>query len=82
MSRINNRIVPPVSNPKHEIKYSKRPTGFSVLTIWGMPDELNFAVQQLEDSKRAYCIEHHSPNDGRVRVWSKSFTGFNWYNGK
>ena len=82
MSKTKTRIVPAVSNAKYKIDYNKRPTEFSALTIWALPDELNFAVQQLEDSKRAYCIEHHSPNDGRVRVWSKSFTGFNWYNGK
>ena len=82
MSKIKNRIVPPVVNAKYEIEYDKRPTGFSALTVWAMPDELNFAVQQLEDSKRTYCIEHHSPSNGRIRVWSKSFTGFNWYIGK
>ena len=82
MSKIKNRIVPPVVNAKYEIEYDKRPTGFSALTVWAMPDELNFAGQQLEDSKRTYCIEHHSPSNGRIRVWSKSFTGFNWYNGK
>ena len=82
MSKIKYRIVPAVSNAKYKIDYDKRPTDFSALTIWAIPDELNFAVQQLEDSKRTYCIEHHSPEDGRVRVWSKSFTGFNWYNGK
>ena len=82
MSKTKTRIVPPVSNAEYEIKFDKRPTEFSALTVWAMPDELNFAVQQLEDSKRTYCIEHYSPNDGRVRVWSKSFTGFNWYNGK
>ena len=82
MNKTKNRIVPAVSNAKYKIDYNKRPTEFSALTIWALPDELNFAVQQLEDSKRTYCIEHHSPSDGRVRVWSKSFTGFNWYNGK
>ena len=82
MNKIKNRIVPAVSNAKYEIEYDKRPTEFSALTIWAIPDELNFAVQQLEDSKRTYCIEHHSPNDGRIRVLTKSFTGFNWYDGK
>ena len=82
VNKIKNKIVPPVVNAKYEIKFDKRPTEFSALTIWAMPDELNFAVKQLEDSERIYCIEHHTPNDGRVRVWSKSFTGFNWYNGK
>jgi len=84
MNKIKNRIVPPVSNAEYEIKFDKRPTEFSALTIWAMPDELNFAVQQLEDAKREYCIEHRTSNnnDNKVRVWSKSYTGFNWYNGK
>ena len=78
MSKIKNRIVPAVSNAKYEIKFDKRPTEFSALTVWAIPDELNFAVQQLEDAKRTYCIENHSPNYGRVRVWTKRFTGANW----
>ena len=81
MSKIKYRIVPAVSNAKYEIEYDKRPTEFSALTIWAIPDELNFAIQQLEDAKRIYCIENHPSNDNRVRVWSKSFTGFNWYSG-
>ena len=56
MSKTKTRIVPPVSNAEYEIKFDKRPTEFSALTVWAMPDELNFAVQQLEDSKRTYCI--------------------------
>ena len=78
MSKIKNRIVPAVSNAKYEIKFGKRPTEFSALTVWAVPDEINFAVRQLEDSERTYCIEHHLPNDGRVRVWTKRFTGENW----
>ena len=78
MSKIKNRIVPAVSNAKYEIKFDKRPTEFSALTVWAVPDELNFAVSQLEDAKRTYCVEHHLPNDGRVRVWTKRFTGENW----
>jgi hypothetical protein len=78
MSEIKNKIVPPVLNHKHEIKYSEKPSNFSVLTIWETPDKLSFAVQQLEDAKRKYCIEHHLPNDGKVRVWTKRFTGLNW----
>jgi len=80
MNKIKYRIVPPVSNAKYEIKYDKRPSDFSALTIWAMPDELNFAIHQLEDAKRPYCIEYRLPsnNDNRVRVWTKSFTGSNW----
>ena len=78
MNKIKNRIVPAVSNAKYEIKFDKRPTEFSALTVWAMPDELNFAVQQLEDAKRTYCIENHSPNNDTVRVWTKRFTGANW----
>ena len=78
MSEIKNRVVPPVPNPEHEIKYSKRPASFSVLTVWAIPDYLNFAVRQLEDAKRAYCIENHIPDDGMVRIWTKRYTGENW----
>ena len=78
MNKIKDRIVPAVSNAKYEIKFGKRPTEFSALTVWAVPDEINFAVRQLEDSERTYCIEHHLPNDGRVRVWTKRFTGENW----
>ena len=84
MNRMKYRIVPAVSDAKYEIEYSERPSNFGALTIWAIPDELNFAVQQLEDAKRKYCIEHRlsSNNDNKIRVWSKSFTGFNWYEGK
>jgi len=78
MSKTKTKIVPPDSNGKYEIKYSKRPSYFSALTIWALPKELNFAIRQLEDSKRAYCIEHHIPSDNRIRVWTKSYTGSNW----
>ena len=78
MSKVKDRIVPPVSDTKHEIEYAERPSNFSALTVWALPNELNFAVQQLEDSKRTYCIEHHLPDDDRIRVWTKSFTGMNW----
>ena len=83
MSRAKCRIVPPVVNAKYEVEYGKRPTNFSVLTVWPPPDELNFVIRQLEDAKREYCIEHHTSNskDNNIRVWSKSFTGFNWYSG-
>ena len=78
MSNIKYRIVPPVSKPKYKIEHNKKPPEFSALTIWATPNELNFAIQQLEDAKRTYCIEHHLPDDGRIRVWSKCFTGENW----
>tara|TARA_R100001086_G_C11715595_1_gene225422 strand:- start:24 stop:278 length:255 start_codon:yes stop_codon:yes gene_type:complete len=78
MSKTKKKIVPPVSNAEYEIEYDKRPTEFSALTVWALPDELNFAVRQLEDAKRTYCVEHHLPEDGRVRVWTKRFTGTNW----
>ena len=78
MHKSKNRIVPAVSVPKYKIKHSKRPPYFSALTVWALPKELNFAIRQLEDSKRAYCIEHHIPSDNRIRVWTKSYTGSNW----
>ena len=78
MSKSKNGIVPPVSNGEYKIEYNKRPSEFRALTIWALPDELDFAVSQLEDAKRTYCIEHHSSNDNRVRVWTKSFVGTNW----
>ena len=82
MRRKKNRIVPAVSDAKYKIKYSKRPPEFRALTVWALPDELNFAVSQLEDSKRTYCIEHHSPDDNRIRVWTKSFIGHYWFEGE
>ena len=82
MSKTKNEIVPPVSNGEYKIEYDKRPPEFSALTVWALPDELDFAVQQLEDSERTYCIEHHSLSDGRVRVWTKSFIGHYWFEGE
>ena len=80
MNRIKYRIVPALSDAKYEIEYSERPSNFGALTIWAIPDELNFAIQQLEDTKRKYCIEHclSSDNDNKIRVWTKRFTGENW----
>ena len=77
-------IVPPDSNSKYELKFDKRPSSFSALTIWAMPDELYFAINQLQNSKRTYCIEYRPPNnsDDKIRVWTQSFTGCNWYDGK
>jgi len=82
MSKTKNEIVPPVSNGEYKIEYDKRPPEFSALTVWALPDELDFAVRQLEDSKRTYCIEHHSPDDNRIRVWTKSFIGHYWFEGE
>ena len=77
-------VVPPDSNSKYELKFDKRPSSFSALTIWAMPDELYFAINQLQNSKRTYCIEYRPPNnsDDKIRVWTQSFTGCNWYDGK
>ena len=82
MSKTKNEIVPPVSKGEYKIEYDKRPPEFSALTVWALPDELDFAVQQLEDSERTYCIEHHSPDDNRIRVWTKSFIGHYWFEGE
>ena len=80
MSKVKYRIVPAVSNAKYKIDYDKRPTDFSALTIWAMPDELYYAVNQLQSAKRTYCIEYRPPSnsDDKIRVWTKSYTGSNW----
>jgi len=84
MSKSKDVIVPPDSNSKYELKFDKRPSGFSALTIWAMPDELYYAINQLQSSKRTYCIEYRPPNnsDDKIRVWTQSYTGCNWYDGK
>ena len=73
-------IVPPDSNSKYELKFDKRPSNFRALTIWAMPDELYYAVNQLQSAKRIYCIEYRpsSNSDDKIRVWTKSYTGSNW----
>ena len=80
MSKSKNGIVPPVSNVEYEVKFNKRPSNFSALTIWAMPDELDFAINQLKNAKRPYSIEYrpHSSSDDKIRVWTKSFVGTNW----
>ena len=84
MSKSKDVILPPDSNSKYELKFDKRPSGFSALTIWAMPDELYYAINQLQSSKRTYCIEYRPPNnsDDKIRVWTQSYTGCNWYDGK
>ena len=84
MSKSKDVIVPPDSDSKYELKFDKRPSGFSALTIWAMPDELYYAINQLQSSKRTYCIEYRPPNnsDDKIRVWTQSYTGCNWYDGK
>ena len=80
MSKSKNGIVPPVSNVEYEVKFNKRPSNFSALTIWAMPDELDFAINQLKNAKRPYSIEYRPPSSGddKIRVWTKSYTGTNW----
>ena len=73
-------IVPPDSNSKYELKFDKRPSGFSALTVWETPDKLYTAIKQLQSAKRTYCIEYRpsSNSDDKIRVWTKSFVGTNW----
>ena len=80
MSKSKNGIVPPDSTIEYEVKFDKRPSNFSALTIWAMPDELDFAINQLKNAKRPYSIEYRPPSssDDKIRVWTKSFVGTNW----
>jgi|TARA_R110000824_G_scaffold261868_5_gene450623 hypothetical protein len=51
-------------------KMNNMPNGWMQLTRKDYPDNLEFAIAQLEKSGKKYRIQNHS-TDGRISVWVK-----------
>ena len=61
-----------MNNSKYEIPFEKRLPSFSTITIWERPENLQFAINQLDARGKKYSIEKRK---SLIRVWSESNVG-------
>ena len=50
-----------------EVEFSKKPKDWQTITSWDTPENLEFAVDQLERSQKPYSTEK---NGKQIRIWS------------
>ncbi len=50
------------------IPFEDRPDDFIPITDWEKPHEIQFAIDQLELSRKAYSVATRA--DGKIRLWT------------